>query len=262
MDLLFKVVDPVDATRPKVGESNFKKHYPGANKNMSWETLEPFIRQATQKYVIPYIGRDQYDDWAEAFQNDDIVLQLAEVKEPMEMLQDAIAHYTIFHAAAKLNVTVTDMGAQQNSSSEGTSTPPSQLAFKTLRWDALKDADNFLDTTLQEMEKQVLAGINFYNPWKDSAEYNFKKNNFFRHTHELDEFLNIQGSFRSFVALTKYLTKAEEKYLLSILGADQIKLLFNNVDDYPQWQLGDYYIDSQTGSGCNVIAEDKGGVWL
>lgn len=211
MTLLFKVENPHDADNPVVGDTNFKKHNPTVNISMSWETLEPLIRQATEDYIFPFIGEEWYDEIAEYYDLDAVITD--EEKTALQLLQDSIAWYAGMSAMQGLNVTTADMGIQQNSSKEGVSHPTTQWAYKDALRNALASADRKLERLLNYLEKNVSQ----FTTWSSSDAYNVKTSDFIRRTVQLDEILNIKKSRRSFVALSTWLKRAEYDHLLPIL---------------------------------------------
>jgi len=78
---------------------------------------------------------------------------------------------------------------------------------------------------LSYMEKQVGAGDGGFDTWKNSAAYKLKTCDFFRHTAELDDYLNIQNSRRSFISLTRYMKQIEEDVIRPILCDDLYALV-------------------------------------
>ena len=224
MELIFKVITtPTGGENERLKHTNFEAHYPSAHTNMAWKTINPYVRQAIKKYILPYIGSELYDDLATKYQNDTVLT--AEQAETLELLQDCAAFYTVYQAMPHRNIVLADTGVQQNTPENAS--PTNQWSFKIARWNALVEADNMLDQLLSYLEQQIEASVAYFDLFKNSTAYNVKVSNFFRHTSELDEYLNINNSRRAFVALSKYLTKAEEQYLLPILRADQ----FNEIRD-------------------------------
>lgn len=217
MELVFKVItDPVPAT-PLVGDTNFKSHYSGVNTSMAWAELEPAVRQATEKFVLDFVGSEIYDDLADKFLNDDTLTD--EQAKALQLLQDCIAFYTIYHILPEKNSVVASMGVVQNAP-EGGSQPVNQWGWKAKRWSALENGDTFLDRLLSYLEKQVADEVNYFDLWKDSTAYTVKTSDFFRHADELDDYLNIQRSRRSFISLVRFMRQVEEDVILPLLCDD------------------------------------------
>lgn len=228
MDLLFKIVAVSPSTPNQVGDSNFISHYSGIHRSMAWEELTPGIRQATEKFVIPYIGTDLYNDLASKYQADDTLTD--EQTKTLELLQDCIAYYTAYHILPERNAFFSSMGVTQNTPTEGSAQPVNQWGWKAKRWNALENGDAFLDKVLSYLEEQIAAGVAYFDLWKDSTAYSVKTSDFFRHTSELDEYLNIQNSRRSFISLVKYMREIEEDLILPMLCQDQYDALLDTSD--------------------------------
>lgn len=217
MDLVFKVItDPAPAV-PTVGDTNFKSHYSGVNTSMAWAELEPAIRQATDRFVLDFVGSELYDDLADKFQND-TALTAAQARA-LQLLQDAIAFYSIYQILPEKNSVIASMGVVQNTP-DGGSQPVNQWGWKAKRWNALENADTFLDRLLNYLEAQVTASVAYFDLWKDSTAYSTKTSVFFRHTAELDEYLNIQMSRRSFISLVRFMRQVEEESIATLLCTD------------------------------------------
>lgn len=217
MDLVFKVITDPAPTTPQVGDTNFKSHYSGVNTSMAWAELEPAIRQSTEKFILDFVGSELYDDLAAKFQAG-TVLTDAQAKA-LQLLQDAVAFYAIYHILPEKNSVVASMGVVQNVP-EGGSQPVNQWGWKAKRWSALENADTFLDRLLAYLEKMVADEVDYFDLWKNSAAYNVKKSDFFRSTDALDEYLNIQRSRRSFISLVRFMKQVEEDVIKPILCDD------------------------------------------
>jgi len=220
MELIFKVITPSTSGKDyKIKDTNFKTHFAGAHANMAWEELTPAIRQATRKYILPHIGEELYDDLAAKFNAGDVLSDAQSTA--LELMQDALAHYVVYYVMPKINISIASMGVQQKSSSEGTSNPANQWSFKGGRWDIMLSADDIFDQLLTFLDKQIKASDAYFDLFKNSEAYNAGVSDFFRSASEVDNYLNIQGSIRSFYALIRYIKKAEQKYILPTLCTDQ-----------------------------------------
>lgn len=226
MEIVFKVTASSPSTPPQLGDTNFLAHYTGANRSMAWAEVAPGVRQATEKFVLPYIGTAFYDDLVGKFHANDILT--AEQAKALELMQDCIAYYTAYHILPERNAFISTVGVTQNTPTESSASPTSQWAWKAKRWNALENADTFLDKLLAYLEQQVAAEVAYFDLWKDSAAYNVRKSDFFRSTAELDEFLNIQGSRRSYVSLVKYMREVEEDVILPLLCTEQYNALLES----------------------------------
>ena len=223
MQLIFKITSGSPSTPAQLGDTNFIEHYTGANRSMAWAELTPGIRQATEKFILPYIGTELYDDLAGMYQADDTLTD--EQAKLLELLQDCVAYYTAYHVLPERNAFLSSMGVVQNTPTEGSAQPVNQWGWKAKRWNALENGDSFLDKALAYLEKQVKAEVAYFDLWKDSAAYNVRVSSFFRTTEQLDEYLNIQGSRRSFISLVKYMTEVEEDIIRPLLCDDQFEAL-------------------------------------
>lgn len=223
MDLLFKITAGSPSTPTQVGDTNFLQHYSGANRSMAWDELTAGIRQATEKFVLPYIGTALYDDLATKYQAG-TVLTTAQAKV-LELLQDCIAYYTAYHVLPERNAFLSSMGVTQNTPTEGSAAPVNQWGWKAKRWNALENGDTFLDKALNYLEAQVIDGVAYFDLWANSTAYNTRTSAFFRRTDDLDNYLNMQGSRRSFISLVKYLKEVEEDVIRPLLCDDQFAAL-------------------------------------
>lgn len=224
MKLLFKVTTAPTPSVPVIGDTNFQNHYAGVNTSMAWAELTPAIRQATTKFVIPYIGSELYNDLATKFEVDTVLTP--EQAAALELLQDTIAFYTIYHILPEKNAVVASNGILQNTP-DGGAQPVNQWGWKAKRWAALENGDTFLDTLLQHLESQVAAGVGYFNLWKESPAYKVKTSDFFTQTSQLDDYLNIQASRRSFISLVRFMKQVEEDVIAPLLCSDLYEAILN-----------------------------------
>jgi flagellar motility protein MotE (MotC chaperone) len=212
MVLLFKHNGSSSKVPLEVGGTNFAQHYSGVNKSMAWDELEPSIRQCTEKFVIPFIGEELYADLSEKFQEN--ALATSAQRKIVQHLQDCIAFYAIYHILPEKTGVLASMGVVPNNGNAPTIT---QWAWRNKRADALSNADYFLEKALSFLEKQVIDEVPYFDLYKNSAAYNFKTSAFFRRTVDLDEYLNIQNSRRTFASIIGYIRAVEQDYILPLL---------------------------------------------
>lgn len=227
MKMIFKKTTGSPSPTDKVGDYNFKEHYPDVNRNMAWAELSPYIRQATRRFVLPFIGQDIYDDIA------DLVEAGTALNTPqqefLERLRDAVAYYTIMVVLPKKKTIISSMGALENVATENT-TASSLWGFKTTLWSVAQDADRSMDELLEYMEAQVKDENNYFNLWVNTDAYNVGRSDFFRTTVEFQEFQNINSSRRTFLAMLPIIKQVSKRHIIPVISqalydeiANQIK---------------------------------------
>lgn len=237
MKLLFKSANATNPT--EVGHTNFKNHYPSVSSNANWNELKTYIRQATNLYIIPYIGQEWYDKLVDDFHADGIEASALSI---VEKLQDAIAYYTIYKAMPFMPFIVSSVGVQKAQSSQG-ATAISAGEAKNIRWNAHLDADRMLDIVLQLL---TAANGAYFDLWRTHADKLFKKSAFFLTADMLNTYLNIQQSRRAFQALVPHLHSAEES-VMKILG----RPFFVHLANEPLNELAGFAFDM----ACRYIAQ-------
>lgn len=227
MAIVFKLAQNAPS-EAEVQHSNFKEHYPEVNHSMAWDELTPYVEQATEVYVLPYVGQELYDAIAAAYNAGDALN--TKQQRFLRLLQRAVAYYTIAHALPKKLAVVASMGAVNNTPAGGAQ-PVSQWSFKNQLWSVIKDADTFLDQLLEFLQKEVDAENADFAAWKNSAAYLEGKADLFRSTRAFQTYHSINGSYRTFLALIPYIQKAARKYVIPILGQAQYDELVAGLRD-------------------------------
>jgi hypothetical protein len=222
MDLIFKVITTPTPSVAEVRDTTFQEHYSGVNRSMAWDEITPGIRQATEKYVLDFVGEPFYNDLAAKYQSGATLSN--PLLKTLELLQDCIANYAIYHILPEKRSILESLGVVENTP-QGASNPAAYPIYREKRRAALDNGDNFLDRLLSYMESQVVAGNTAFDLWKNSPAYKLKTCDFFRHTSELDEYLNIQNSRRSFISLIRYMKQIEEDVIKPIVCDDLYELV-------------------------------------
>lgn len=225
---IFKKNPAAPSGSDNVGDYYFKKHYPDVNRQMSWSDLEPYIRQATRSYVLPYIGETLYNDLATKIQAGTVLT--TDQEQLVEHLRDVVAYYSVMVALGKKKTVVASMGAVENKDKENT-TGSSLWGFKTTLWSVAQDADRQLDELLNWMENKVdVAPANAFSTyltdnWKSKPEYDAGANGLFRQPRDFHAFHHIGQSLRTFRALLPTMDECAQQYILPILCQDQYDAL-------------------------------------
>lgn len=210
----FKVITDPAPNNPTVGDTEFKQFYSAINRNMDWCTLEPFITQAEEIYIIPFISQEFYDTLHTEYQATDTIADIKQAKA-FSLIRMALAYYTIYQGMPHLNTRIADAGIMENVN-EGTQ-PARQWVFYHNRWEACKTAYAFLDIALAYMEKEIAGGATEFDDFKNSDAYTITKDLLIPNATTFNQFYNIQESRKSYVAFRPYIRKAEQLHLKPVL---------------------------------------------
>lgn len=267
MNTVFKLSAGAQLATATVGQTDFKRQYPEVNHSMLWLELLPYVEQATDLYCIKYIGSEVYDDLVDKYQAGTPALSAKEARL-LELLQRAVAYYTIAHALPKKLNVLSTMGNMTNSP-EGGAAPVSQWSHKNTLWSVTKDADRFLDEVLQYLQDDSISDTPAFSAWKTSSAYTYDKADYFRSTADFQGYHNINDSHRTYKALLPYVKKAQDKYILPILGKTQhgalLTAIKNNTASDIQKELLDLirkclaeYTIAMAVPALTVLIEDDG----
>ncbi len=181
MQIVFKVVTiPVPAL-PVVADTNVQDHYTGINSQYSFKKLLPHIEQATDTHIIPFVGEELHNDLATKYAAGTVLT--TEQARALELLQRAVIHYAVFRLMSDKVAEITGAGIMQNTP-EGGSTPTNQWSFAEKKLSLLQSADDALDLLLSFLDKQTAP---YFDLWRNSAAFNYKKSLFIKKTEDLDE---------------------------------------------------------------------------
>lgn len=242
MDTVFKLNSGVQLPVATVGETNFKRHFPEVNHSMLWLELLPYVEQATDLFVLKYIGTEVYDALTAKYQAGTPALTSKETRL-LELIQRAVAYYTISHAMPKKLSVMASMG-NMTKAPEGGAVSVSQWAHKNGLWSISKDADRFMDEVLRYLQDDVNGETPAFAAWKTSSAYTYDKADYFRSALEFQGYHNIAGSLRTYTALLPYIKKAQDKYVLPILGKTQHAALVNAIKNNTATDIQKELIDA------------------
>lgn len=234
MVLLFKIKNAAQESVATVGDTDFKGHYEGINKNCGWISLSTSIRKVTRDYIIPHIGQALYDDLAAKYQDatmvgdpedgfvlgdpvNGIILGTGELTamefELLNLLRDAIAEYTIWYAARFKLVQFGDAGIRigvDGGDTNARSPQPWELA----QWgfSVMLEADKHLDMALAFLDANKSSFPEYSPAQLPPAKL------LVRTTAEFDAIVPIANSRRTFVKLWPNLLNAGPRIVRPIVG--------------------------------------------
>ncbi|MDJ1468160.1 DUF6712 family protein [Xanthocytophaga flava] len=201
---LFKNVDDI------------KRFLAGNQKNLSENTIMPFVEQAEIRYIIPVIGNEFFTELDEYYNpaEGDTPEANSKLDLAIARIQRSLAYYTLLDALPFLNVTVGNIGVQESNSEK--SSPVRQWSYVELITTTTENADTFLDNALEFLEKKA----DDYTTWKESDAYTQSKELFINNAKELSKYLLTNNSRRVYLALRPFIARAEDLYIKPAIGTE------------------------------------------
>ena len=188
------------------------KLYVSVNKNLDWQSVSPYIKQAERKYIIPLIGSAMYAA--------NIVDGYTPADKPLEvyeLIREASANLAWFLYLPLANVQVSDSGI---ATSQGEH-------HKAAEWWQIRDLRrSFLDagfSALDEALKIMEANEADFTDWKASTGYTIFAELFVKRTDTFQRWFNISNSRRTFLAMRPYMLESHHQYFTSVLNPATIE---------------------------------------
>ncbi len=178
-------------------------------KNMAMATLEGYILQAQEHYILPVLGRPLLQALVIGVNSDNLTAAYGDL---LAYVQRPLAFYALVAAAPTLMVQTGDRGIVEGLSDEAA--PTRQWVMRDLVESWLQSADLFTDMLLEFLEENAQA----YPEWASSDAYTVLNSTIVRSAAHLSRYVNVQGSRRTFLALRPYLLRAQELHLPEVLG--------------------------------------------
>lgn len=217
---LFSVL-PGKADR-KIRSTDILQHYGAISDQLSFDKLEPYLRQAETAFIEPYIGTDFLQGYRD-LQQDDLS---AEPKKAqiLRLMRDAAIHYGIYMYIPAHNVDLTELGVQEREDEKGTSRPAARWRTTKLLWDVVKKGDLFLSVLmayLLDLAESDSSGDNdLVTAWTDHSSYAQRGSLLFNRGSQVAAITPWSHDEVSFQLLTPYLQDVERTKLEPNLGSD------------------------------------------
>lgn len=190
------------------------------NKNMSWDSISPYVQQAELVYLIPILGQVQYDTLNVSFNAGTLTQQETDLlKQTRYLLYNA----TLYEALPHLAIYLSELGVQVNQSKEGTSLPAPKWSYQGARYQYGKMATQYAEalyTFLQDRQ-------NDYPEWQSSSSYSYHNALLLRNNEELSRYLNTHSSVRLYVLLRPFIENAMLRWVNEIVPTTQTDALLN-----------------------------------
>ena len=188
----------------------------GINKNIAWNTLLPFVMQAELKFAKAVLGDTLYSLLDTNITNDSLT---PEQEELLTFAKPMIANFSMYIAAPQLNIHISELGFQDVSAKEGTSSPTSVGKYNDARLSFWRTADDYREFTYSYLQSNQSS----FPDWVSSTAYTIYSKYFFRSNAELNEYLGMGSSVSTFLTLRPHIKLCEEKYITPVLCADFVQ---------------------------------------
>ena len=181
-----------------------------------FQKVLPFAKRVERKIILDLIGQDQYDTIVVHPFSEDSTAPINQVKE---LLEEAVANYSLFLAMPTINVLITNSGTKTVENKEATNADWKDK--RDLNRSLLKTYNEALDDAFQIMEENVDA----FQEWRDSNYYTIFKELVVSQTSIFNDHFSIQKNRPTFLALKPYIREVEDRYLKPMLGDETLALL-------------------------------------
>jgi hypothetical protein len=184
------------------------KEYLPATGTFDFAAVKPYIHQAEVKYIMPYLGVDQFNQLRVAYQANS--LSSAQTKL-LELVRIPLANFAfaLFVPVGQLQIAAS--GIQQGGSKDKKAA--AQWQIDELQASFMNAGYDSIDPMLEYLEENKLL----FPAWAGSSAYTVLKQFFINTARQFSEFVWINESRRTFLVLRAQMKKVEEFSILSIL---------------------------------------------
>ncbi|HEY3403888.1 MAG TPA: DUF6712 family protein [Ohtaekwangia sp.] len=212
--------------------AEFKK-FIAIDDNAKMATLQPFIDEAEQLYIIPLLGQAFYDELLPLYlgslpPTDPIVALSPTNAKLLPYIQRALAYYTQLLAIPHVTVTFGDMGVRQHRNES--SDPAPRWKEEKLLFQALKNGDIHADKLLEFLETNAtLTPTPVYGTWYSSSA-NTKNSGYIVYgTQVASRHININNSRRVFLQLRNKIREIETRSIPKLISQEQYAELVTQI---------------------------------
>jgi hypothetical protein len=182
------------------------KKYVSVNKNIKWDSLDPYVKQADRKYIKNIVGAAIYNDYATTTPTNVTELQV------YELLREASANLSWFIYMPLANVQVSDSGIAVIHSESSKAAEWWQI--RDLRRSLLDAGLLALDEALKIME----ANLDTFITWSATESYTIFNELFVKRTDTFHRWFGISNSRKTFLALKPYMLETHHQYFTNVLN--------------------------------------------
>lgn len=186
--------------------------------NTPMATMQPFIDEAEQLFIIDLLGKDFYEQFSALYAAAPGTPLSAENTKLLPYIQRALAYYAQLQAMTHLAVTFGDMGIRQHRADD--SDPAPRWQQEKLQFQALRNGDIHADKLLEFLEKNATSS-NDYQTWFGSTANTICSGNIVYSTTIAAKHIDIANSRRVFLKLRGKILDIEKRLVPKWIGQDQ-----------------------------------------
>lgn len=202
--------------------SEFKK-YIAIDANTKMATLQPYVDEAEQRYILPLLGQAFYDAYHPLY-----LASVAETPTPLSTqnakllpyIQRCLAYYSQLMAIPHLAVSFGDMGTRQHRGED--SDPAPRWLQEKLQFTALQNGDLAADKLLEFLENNATAVAGNYEQWFADAVANTRMSGYIVYgTTIASKHIPINNSRRVYLQIRNRIRDIETRIIPKLIGKDQ-----------------------------------------
>lgn len=191
-------------------EAEFRQ-YTGTSVALSIESLEPYLTfSLAENEIIKICTQSLYDSLLTAYDENTLNQQAnSHLKALLPFVQKPLASLAVYHYLQEGPVMITDGGVETNRE---------KTAFQ---WQQEKVEQHYLRQAyfgLDQLITFLIKNVSNYNNWDKSEAYKQGKGSIITNATELQQYVNIGESHRTFIALLPTLKNTERQLLKSYLS--------------------------------------------
>lgn len=183
--------------------------------SLSLEDILPSINQASQTYILPILGKVQYDAVMSACEGAASDEDLTNDMKPLvNKVRLPLANYALAVAIPRLQTMISSAGVQINSNNSQKTAFGWQVKQAVESY--LKAGDAAADALLDWLEENKLT----YTDWAESSAYTVFKNCFVNTTAIFQAIRSINGSRKMFLQMKPYMEYIQDKHIKGTIGKE------------------------------------------
>jgi hypothetical protein len=206
------------------------KQYVAIDVNMKFASIEPYINEAEELYIVPLLGRAFYDEFValyDASVAETPVALTPEMAALLPFIQRPLAYYAQLLAIPYITTVFGDMGIRTHRGED--SDPAPRWMIEKLQFQALKNGDLNADKLLAFLEENI--AVEDYVTWVESSANTSNSGNIVYSTTIASRHIPINDSRRVFLTLRQKIREIESKSIPKLISAEQYAELVAQLQD-------------------------------